>query len=69
MLSSLHVKLARLCFTIIIFYLTQAVTMMAQLEAKQPHYHLMMNRNVLEDFNWIETNQSSCVVLGDAEED
>ena len=29
----------------------------------------MVNRNVLEDFNRIETNQSSCVVLGDAVED
>ena len=70
MKSSLHAKLARLCFAIIIFYLTEAVIMMAQLKAKQLHYHLMVNRNVLEDFNAIETNQSNCLAHGrDAEDE
>ena len=67
---SLHAKLMRLYFTIIImFYLTQALYMMVQLKAKQLRYHLMMNRNVLEDFNGIETKQSNYLAHWDAEDE
>jgi len=68
--SSLHAKLTRLGFTINIEdILTPALAMMVHLKENHLRPHLLVNKNVMEDFHGIEINNPNCVVLGDAVDD
>jgi len=68
--ASLHAKLTRLGFTISIEdILTPALAMMVLIKEKQLRPHLLVNKNVLEDFAGVDTENPNCVVLGDAVEE
>ena len=43
--------------------------MMVHLKENQLRPHLLVNKNVMEDFHGIEINNPNCVVLGDAVDD
>jgi len=68
--TSLHAKLTRLGFTINIEdILTPALAMMVLIEQQHLRPHLLVNKNVMEDFLGVETSNPNCVVLGDAVEE
>jgi len=65
--ASLHAKLTRLGYTINIEdILTPALAMMVLIKEQQLRPHLLVNKNVIEDFHGVETENPNCVVLGDA---
>lgn len=68
--ASLHAKLTRLGFNIcIVDILTPALAMMVLIKQQQLRPHLLVNKNVMEDFQGVETSDPNCVVLGDAVEE
>jgi len=68
--ASLHAKLTRLGYTINIEdILTPALAMVVLIKNHQLRPHLLVNKNVMEDFRGVETENPNCVVLGDAVEE
>ena len=68
--ASLHAKLSRLGFKICIEdILTPALAMMVLIKEQQLRPHLLVNKNVMEDFVGVESSNPNCVVLGDAVEE
>jgi len=65
--GSLHAKLTRLGFTIKEEdILTPARAMVVVLRKQNLRPHLLVHKNVLEEFEEIEKDEPNCVVLGDA---
>eukprot|EP00092_Neocalanus_flemingeri_P005774 GFUD01006215.1.p1 GENE.GFUD01006215.1~~GFUD01006215.1.p1 ORF type:complete len:265 (-),score=84.60 GFUD01006215.1:190-984(-) len=65
--ASLHAKLTRLGFTINIEdILTPSLAMVVLLKEQKLRPHLLVHKNVMEDFRGVETEDPNCVVLGDA---
>jgi len=68
--ASLHAKLTRLGYTINMEdILTPALAMVVLIKNHQLRPHLLVNKNVMEDFSGVETENPNCVVLGDAVEE
>ena len=66
----MHAKLKRLGFTINMEdILTPALAMVVLIKNLQLRPHLLVNKNVMEDFSGVETENPNCVVLGDAVEE
>jgi len=68
--ASLHAKLTRLGYTIDMEdILTPALAMMVVIKEQGLRPHLLVNKNVMEDFSGVNTSDPNCVVLGDAVEE
>ena len=68
--ASLHAKLTRLGYTINMEdILTPALAMVVLIKNQELRPHLLVNKNVMEDFSGVETEDPNCVVLGDAVEE